>query len=61
MTKPPTPPRGRSSLGSLVRDTAPVIPEGAAPAVCGKPTMAQDAAGDWLPCTKDPGHDGGCG
>lgn len=61
MTKPPTPPRGRSSLGSLVRDTTPVTPAEEVPAACGKPTMAQDAAGEWLPCQREPGHDGGCG
>ena len=53
----------RSALGSLVATTVPEIPaqDDDIPTLCGKPTMRQDAAGNWVPCMKVPGHDGGCG
>lgn len=62
MTKPtPVPPRGRSALGALTGSVPPVHDEPSVPEYCGKPTMAQNAKGDWLPCHREPGHEGGCG
>ncbi len=61
MSKPtPVPPRGRSALGALTASTAPVSSQPERPEHCDKPTMAQDAQGRWLHCSREPGHDGGC-
>ena len=48
------------ALGRLLRRAKPVVDDEGDEVVCGKPTLRQTPSGDWVACTRTPGHRGPC-